>query len=387
MSDFAIICEFNPLHGGHQYLIDEARRLGADRVVCVMSGGAVQRGSLAVTDPYLRAECAIRAGADLVVELPFPWSSASAEQFARAGVCIASRLADTLIFGSECGDLALLEKGATLASEENFRTAYGESLASGAPAAGAYYGMLEDALGKKLSSNDILGVEYLRAIQAEGGAMRAMTVKREGAAYGADTLREGEFPSATGIRRLWESGHFEEADAFLPEECREVFRRARNEGRLVKEEKLESLILGWFRLHTGEDFSEIAGAGGGLFHRFCAVASEVTSLSEFYEGIRTKRYTDAHLRRAVLYGLTGVKEGEFSSLPQYTTLLAANERGRALLSEYRRGGDLPVITKPSDAPADTVQYQRGEKLGRLLALATDRTETGGFLLKKTPFIL
>lgn len=387
MPDFAIICEFNPLHKGHQYLIEEARRRGADRVVCVMSGASVQRGTLAVTDPYVRAECAIRAGADLVLELPFPWCSASAEQFAMGGVRIAARVADTLIFGSECGDGELIRRGAGIASSEAFREEYRRTLESGAPAAGAYYAMLEKELKHPLSSNDILGVEYVRAILEEGLSMNALTVKREGAAYHDTALSEEVYPSATGIRAMWESGDFSAAEVHMPKPCAEALARAKAEGRFVSEEKLESLILGWFRLHTGEDFSRIAGASGGLGHRFCAVADRVTSLAEFEREIRTKRYTDAHLARTLLYCLTGVTEEALADGPQYTTLLAANEKGRALLSERRRTMQLPVVTKPADAPADTVQYRLGEQVNRLLALAVEQTETSGFMLKKTPFIL
>ncbi len=387
MPDFAIVCEWNPLHRGHQYLMEQARANGADRIVCVMSGNSVQRGTLAVTDAYVRAECAIQAGADLVLELPFPWCSASAEEFARGGVAIAKEVADTLIFGSECGDGGLLARGAALASDEEFRQAYRQTLREGAPAAGAYYGMIEKALGRGLGSNDILGLEYLRAIRESGASMDAVTVKREGAAYGQEPLSKGEFPSATGIRRLWESGNLDEADTYLPAECAGIYRRARSEGRFVTEKKLEALILGWFRLHTGEDFQGIAGAEGGLCHRFCTVASEVTSLSDFYEGIRTKRYTDAHIRRTLLYCLTGVRAEDFADGPRYTTLLAANERGRALLAERRRNARLPIITKPADAPADTAQYRLTERLNRLFSLATERTEDGGAMKRKMPFIL
>ena len=135
------------------------------------------------------------------------------------------------------------------------------------------------------------------------------------------------------------------------------------------------------------DFSEIAGAEGGICHRFCAVASEVTCLSEFYEKIRTKRYTDAHIQRTLLYCLTGVRAEDISGIPQYTTILAANERGRALLSERRRTSRLPMITKPADAPAHTTQYRLTERLDRLFSLATERTSDAGDMKRKMPFIL
>ena len=114
MSVFGIVSEFNPFHLGHEYLIRSARDMGADSVVCVMSGNATQRGELAITDKYTRAEAALCGGADLVLELPFPWSSASAESFALAGISVLNSFCDTVIFGSECGDIELLKKIAEL---------------------------------------------------------------------------------------------------------------------------------------------------------------------------------------------------------------------------------------------------------------------------------
>ena len=105
MSDFCIISEFNPLHNGHAYIIGKARELGAQSVTCVMSGNSTQRGELSVVNKYLRAEAALRGGADLVLELPYPWCSGSAESFAKAAISILSGVCDTVIFGSECGDI------------------------------------------------------------------------------------------------------------------------------------------------------------------------------------------------------------------------------------------------------------------------------------------
>ena len=116
MADFGIVCEFNPMHNGHVRLIDEAKKRGAERVVCVMSGNAVQRGELAFADKYTRAKIAVDCGADLVLELPYPYCAASAEFFAGAGIRILSELCDNVIFGSERGDIELLTSAARVAA-------------------------------------------------------------------------------------------------------------------------------------------------------------------------------------------------------------------------------------------------------------------------------
>ena len=177
MSILGVICEFNPLHGGHVRLMEAAREKGAEGVVGVLSGNSVQRGSLALTDSYTRAAMALDAGADLVLELPYPWCSASAEGFAMGGVYVASQFADGLIFGSETGDLSLLSEAAKRADEPAFREEYREALCAGQPAAKAYYRLLSRE-GETFSSNDLLGIDYIRAARRLGGALDFYTVKR-----------------------------------------------------------------------------------------------------------------------------------------------------------------------------------------------------------------
>ncbi len=124
MSVFCIICEFNPLHNGHKFLLRRARELGAEKIVCIMSGNATQRGELAITDKYLRAEAAVKCGADLVLELPFPWCASSADFFAVAGVNIAAAVGDTLLFGSECANVEFLRRAAECCEGSEFGEMY-----------------------------------------------------------------------------------------------------------------------------------------------------------------------------------------------------------------------------------------------------------------------
>jgi len=178
-----IICECNPFHGGHEYLIHRAREGGAEAVVCVMSGCFVQRGEPAAADPFLRAKALLSGGADLVLELPFPYAAAGAEFFARAGVNLLSRLGvDQLWFGSECGDLSLLRRAAAVCESPAFGQAYQARIGEKNGTASAYLELISKALGENvtLSSNDILGVAYLRALLGEQSGMEPVTVKRQG---------------------------------------------------------------------------------------------------------------------------------------------------------------------------------------------------------------
>lgn len=387
MSDFGIICEFNPIHNGHAHLIKKARELGAERVVCVMSGNAVQRGEFAIADKYFRAEQALKCGADLVLELPYPYSSASAEYFARTGVRILSDIADNIIFGSECGDIALLTKAAQSASQEDFKLDVSKRIENGEGAASAYFGELESRGFCGFSSNDILGLEYIKAVKENGSRLELFTAKREGAGYLETELVRNENPSASGIRKLLENS---EADlsllsGYMPSFCANALIEAQKNGTLTDISELDAAILAFFRLHGGSEFENIAEAGGGLANRICALSRESVSAKDLFEKLKTKRYTDARLRRAILFCLTGVTHSLLDEDPAYTLLLAANQKGRELLSAKRKTNGITVITKPADVPR-CAQTEANNALDALFTLARKNKLEASAMLKKRAYV-
>ena len=380
MTGFGIICEFNPLHNGHKRLIDEAKNRGADCVICVMSGNAVQRGELAVTDKYTRAKAAILCGADLVLELPYPWCSSSAESFARAGVEILSHFCKDVIFGSESGDIELLKNAAQTALSARFREEYKQRLDNGEGAAAAYFSMLKQACGVELSSNDLLGIEYIRTAIEKGLDLNFHTVSREGAAYLEDSLGDELCPSATAIRKAWKEG--KETDLYIPEEALKVF-----EGADITDISLLSrAILMYFRLADADRLCNIAETEGGIVNRIISAAKGTADEKEFFEAIRTKRYTDSKLRRAMLFCLTGVTKDILNSSPTYTVLLGASEKGRELLASVRKSENINIVTKPADAPRNTAQFEAEEKMEAIFTLASGKPYDLGEAYRKTAFI-
>lgn len=387
MSDFGIICEFNPIHNGHVRLLQKAREMGAERIVCVMSGNAVQRGELSIADKYFRAEQALKCGADLVLELPYPYSSASAEYFARAGVKILSDFVDNIIFGSECGDISLLTNAAECAYAEDFKSAVSKRIENGEGAAHAYFGELESRGFCGLSSNDILGVEYIRTAIENGSKLGFFTIKREGTGYLETELKANENPSASALRRLFENG---EADLsllseYMPSFSASALIEAQKNGELTEINELDTAILTFFRLHNGSDFEDIAEAGGGLANRICSLARDSVSIDELFEKLKTKRYTDARLRRAMLFCMTGVTHSLLDAPPAYTVLLAANKKGRELLSEKRKADGIAVVTKPADAPECT-QTQANTALDAIFTLARKNKLEASAMLKKRTYV-
>ena len=377
MKNVGIICEYNPLHGGHKYMISRLRRMGAERIVCLMSGNAVQRGDLAIMPKHLRACSAVSAGADVVFELPFPYSMGSAEFFASAGVDILARLGvDTIAFGSESGDIEVLRSLALKA--EDFKPSEDKSIGT----ASDYFAALGD-----LRSNDILGIEYLKAGKKYTPNMEFVTVKREGAGY-HESAEDGDYPSATEIRRAIFDGNIDiYSDSQLPEESRCAISEAFEEGQIALMKKAESAVLFFWRTADIEKASACAECGGGVAERLAAAAKRAGTLEEMLELAATKRYTDARLRRAVIFGMLGVTLADLKRRAPYVNLLCANAAGLDLLSDVR---DISVISKPSRIPEDEDskrQAELGQLLDSLYTLTMALSRPAGEFLKQSPQIV
>ena len=386
--NFGIVCEFNPFHQGHAYLLNRARELGANNIVCVMSGNAVQRGELAIFDKYKRAEIAVRRGADLVLELPYPYSAASAEYFATAGVKNLAPFCDALIFGSECGDIELLKKAADISLSDDFATEFEAKKRAGEGAAAAYFSLIEERIGISLSSNDILGIEYIKAAKKHSLRLEFFTVKREGNAYRDDTLNEGKIPSASAIRRAIYSED-KNLISLLDSELFGTINELSESGEITDMRLLERAYLAYFRLTDPSSISSLAECDGGVAERICLAAKNSYDFESFWNAIKTKRYTDAKLRRAMLFALTGVDKELLSTAPEYTCLLAASSAGRELLSANKKAKNqfITVVTKPADAPREAKQFIVDEKLNSLFTLATKKPFSTGEAYRKNAFII
>lgn len=397
MRTVGIVCEYNPYHAGHAYQIAAARQdTEADVVVAVMSEHTTQRGELAVADGYVRAEAAVRAGADIVIGLPFPYSSSSAEFFALSGVRILDALSvGALHFGSECGDITAL----TLAAEQLYSSEFTSALTDyqqDHPSLGIMEcreTVYRHTYGQEIpgGSNDLLAMSYLHALRAEHSSMLAYTVKRKGQAYNDATLpNAADHPSATALRKLWESQGLKALRPHLDPIVFEVFKRASDAGcSPLRTDALSTALLSFYRLADAKALSRCADMDGGVAERICRAANEATDLPSLLSLAATRRYTDGRLRRALLYGICGVQHDHLTSRPAYVRLLAANARGCAYLSSVRKDCALPILTKPSDLPTSseaTRQRAVEARLEALLALALPSPRDAGYWLRKHPFI-
>ena len=322
-----------------------------------------------------------------MLELPFPWCAASADYFANAAVSIARHFADTLIFGSECGDVGCLTDAAEVCEKEDFILEYSERTRSGEGSASVFADCLEKRGFPALSSNDLLGLAYIRAVKRMGATLTPITVKRRGASYNDTELSEGVFPSATALRELIMSGQTEKLPQYMPAVMTEIIVRELEAGRLTDMSEVDAAVLGFFRLTDAERLEGIAETQGGIVNLLGAAARESVSAEEMLERSRTKRYTDARIRRAMLYCLTGTEQSVLKTVPEYTVILGANSRGRALLAANRKNGGIPVVTKPADAPRDTAQHALSDKLDAFYALARKKRLAADAFYQKNPYIV
>ena len=348
-----IVAEYNPFHNGHARLIEQTRaRLGADcPVVCVMSGDFVQRGSPAVYAKFARAETAARCGADLVLELPLPWAIASAEGFAAGGVGVlaATGAVDTLVFGSECGDTETLKAVAAALESESFAAYLRQGLQEGVSFAAAREAAARKLLGEKAAvlaqPNDILGVEYCKAIARQNAVMEPLALPRRGVGHDGGTA-EG-FASASHIRELLINGAC--ADEFLTPESAAICARECAAGRApVTMANAERAILARLRAMREEDLAPFDGGGEGLYHRFYDAVQRETSIEDILAAAKSKRYAYARLRRLLLAVYLGVTPEDIPQRVPYLRVLACNERGREVLKTMKTTAAAPVLTRSAD---------------------------------------
>ncbi len=353
----------------------EARRLlgpGA-AVVCVMSGNYVQRGDFAVAGKWARAAAAVRSGADLVLELPLPWAVSSAEGFAAGAVEIlkATGVITHLVFGSETGDAAPLARLAEVLSGDGFDHALRRELTKGDSFAAARQRAVSALLSPEKAAllenpNDILGVEYCKALRGSG--IRPAAVLRKGAAHNDETAGNG---SASAIRAMIRRG--EAALSLMAPAMADAYRAERDAGRApALLENCERAVLARLRFMEESDFAALDPGREGLYRRLYRASRSAASVAGLLEAVKTKRYPLARLRRMALWAYLGLPPAP-PEAPPYLRLLAANERGTALLAQMRKTAALPVLTKPASVRRMGPDAQRlfalEDRASRLYALA------------------
>ncbi len=338
MKILGITSEYNPFHNGHKHHIDFSKHaLSPDATVVVMSGNFTQRGEIACFDKWTRTKCALLNGADLVVELPTEFATSSAERFSYGSVYLLNEMGATHIsFGSE-DDICKLNKIADSLLDKNF------SVEKGSPI--PFHIARQSSLDEKdiiSKPNNILGVEYLKAIKSLNSHIEPLAVKRLGAGYNDTEIIDGT-ASASKIRSM-----ILENDAYdnlVPENVKQIYASSK----FLSQEALFSLLIYAIKSKGVTEIQKIAHIREGIENRIFKCAFESSSLDELVKNIKSKRYTYTSISRMLVSILLGIKKDTLCNHPEYIRVLGLNDNGAKALNYIKSQTKLPIITKLSGA--------------------------------------
>ena len=359
-----IICEYNPLHLGHKKQLSAVREQFPDgAVVCLMSGNYVQRGMPAVFDKSVRAEAAVRSGADLVLELPVNACLSSAEGFAAEGVRILSGFCRRLCFGAETGTAETLTHTAQRLLEPGFSQSLRVYLDKGM----SFPAARQAALGSDLLTgpNDILGVEYCKAILSQNSSMKPMVIRREGSYH--STAPDPENPSATALRAMICGG----ADwrSLVPTETRTCYEGAATHTLGFG----EKAVLARLRTMTEAEFAALPHGSEGLWRKLMHAAYREPALENVAAAVKSKRYTRTRIDRMILCAALGITAEMLAAPAPYVRVLAFNSRGREVLKKARETGLFPNAGQPMEGMWQALE----NRCGSLYGLFAERVEPPG----------
>ncbi|MCY6959488.1 nucleotidyltransferase [Clostridium brassicae] len=360
MNITAIIAEYNPLHKGHIYHINESKKLtNCDGVLCIMSGNFVQRGVPAIVDKWSRTEMALKSGVDLVIELPVIYSLSSAEFFAQGAVSILNNLGivKNLCFGSESGDVDILKRIAHILSEEplEFKLKLKEFLNKGlsfpsARSKALKYFFNNTSLTSEVlsSSNNILGIEYCKSLLNLKSSITPYTIQRQGGTYNSTSL-ENNFSSATAIRKaLKENNSVSSIEDNIPSCSSEILKNLINKNSLSFAEEMFNFLK--FKIFTCPyNIENLPDVSEGLHNKIIKSIYKSNSYKELINNIKSKRYTETRINRILCQYFIGFENYDTKTLRKsngtHARVLGFNEKGKQILKILKTTSSIPIYTK------------------------------------------
>ena len=351
MKTSAIICEYNPFHNGHKFQIDTARSItNCDAVIALMSGNFVQRGDFALFPKEIRAKAALSGGADLILENPTFCVLRSAEGYASAAVCTLTSLGcvDSLVFGAECDDIKLLTSIAKIlvSEDKSFCDILSCELSKGA----SYPAARGIAVGKILGSdaeeilkqpNNILAVEYIKAIIKQNSSLSPVVIQRKGVGHNSSEVSEN-IASASFIRDKFTQDKIS-ALSFVPDTSAELYSKSS----FFKVSSADKAIIASLNLKSASEIASAPDISEGLENKIKKEATLQNSLEALTDSVKSKRYAYSRIRRAILCSYLGITAEDAAQAPQYIKILDFNETGRAVLNTAKKSCTLPLAKNAS----------------------------------------
>lgn len=357
-----IICEYNPFHNGHLYHLNESKKIANCKYsIAVISGNFTQRGEPSLIDKWSKAEMAIRNGVDLVIELPTIYSISSAENFANGAVKILNslKIVDCLSFGSECGDISILNDIVQVLIEEPkaYQTLLAHELAKGISFPNArenallmYLGNVRRFANILSSPNNILGIEYLKALKLNQSKINPITLKRQESEHNTSFFTSSSrYASGSAIRNTCFTNDITNIQRVVPEISYDIIENKLENGTLVRNISVfDKEILFTLRKMSVEEIAELPDVSEGLEFSIKKIANSCNTVQEFLNSINSKRYTQSRIQRILLYAMLGITKKDMllskNTIP-YVRVLGFNKNGEKLIGEIvKQNSKLPVIT-------------------------------------------
>lgn len=355
-----IIAEYNPFHNGHLYHLQKAKEeANADYCIAVISGNFTQRGDTSIVNKWAKAYMAICGGADLVIELPTIYSVSSAENFANGAIKILDslKIVDSFAFGAEANDIATLNNIANVLYEEprGYTSILNHELQKGI----SYPTARENALMMYLndikryanilsSPNNILAIEYLKALKVQKSNLKPIMIKRQKVYYNENHIIDN-FASATGIRELLRKKEYSKLKKVVPKSTYQILGQQNQKGELIPGlEKYEKEIIYTLRKMPASEIANLPDVSEGLENAIKNAANNYNNLTDLINSIKSKRYTQTRIQRILIYALLGINKKTMNTskkVTPYVRVLGFNQNGRKLLSEITmRNPKINMIT-------------------------------------------
>ena len=355
-----IVCEYNPFHNGHLYHLEQAKKVtGSNYSVAILSGNFTQRGSSAIVDKWSRTEMALKSGVDLVIELPVLYATSSAENFADGAIRILDSLkvVDYVAFGSENSNIDILDDIAKVLHEEPklYKSILANELKKGVSfpkaresAIISYFSNDQKYTNILSSPNNILGIEYIKALKKYKSVIKPISIPRFEAGHN-DITYSGNIASATAIRNIIKNGSFNVLKRLLPQASYEILLDNIKQGHIIPDLSVfEHQIIYNLRKMSESEIADLPDVAEGLEFSIKKSSNSCNNISDFLNTIKSKRYTTTRIQRILLYSLLGITKKDMTlskKVNPYVRVLGLNSRGKFLISEIAKANPkLEIIT-------------------------------------------
>jgi len=382
-----IVAEYNPFHNGHFYHMQESKKITeADSCICVISGNFTQRGEPSIVNKWAKTYMALCCGADLVIELPTIYSISSAENFASGAIKIfdSLKIVTDISFGAECNDLATLNNIANVFYSEpaNYKTILNHELKRGLSypmarenAVLMYLNDIKRYANVLSNSNNILAIEYLKALKQQKSMIQPNIVPRKNVYYNDQKIVD-DFASATAIRKLMLNREYAEVRRVVPRSTYQIIGEEYKKNHIILGiKKYEKEIIYALRVIPIEEIQNLPDVNEGLEFAIKKAASETNDIEELIEKVKSKRYTQTRIQRILLYVLLGITKKDMEDskkMVPYVRVLGFNSRGKILISEImNQNPKLNMIT--SVGKYVNKKMPKNKQLTRMLDLDINAT--------------